>query len=78
MDGDQRHLKVLRVEAPVADTPLGRARRDFVFGDVWGRPVLGVKDRRLVSLAGVASTNALSSIDAHVYASLRSGDLTLQ
>ena len=78
MDGDQRHLTVLRVEAPVADTPLGRARRDFVFGDVWGRPVLGVKDRRLVSLAGVASTNALSSIDAHVYAALRSGDLTLQ
>jgi 4-carboxymuconolactone decarboxylase len=76
--GDQQYLKILGVEPPVAETPLARAQREYVFGEVWDRSGLSMRDRRLVSLAGVASTNAVSSIDAQVYAALQSGDLTLQ
>lgn len=77
MNGDQQFREVFGVEPVEALTPLARAEREFAFGDVWSRSGLSRRDRRLVSLAGVAATNAVSSIDAHVLAALGSDDLTL-
>ncbi len=62
---------------PPADTsgPL-TGLLDFVFADVWQRPVLSRRDRRFITLACVADADADRPLRDHVYAALNSGDLT--
>ncbi|HEY3697019.1 carboxymuconolactone decarboxylase family protein [Phenylobacterium sp.] len=50
---------------------------NFVFGEMWDRPGLGRKARRFVTMAAVGLNDANSPIMAHVYASLKSGDVSL-
>jgi 4-carboxymuconolactone decarboxylase len=49
----------------------------FAFGEVWQRGVLSVRDRRLITLACVGGEDTLVPIHSHVYAALKSGDLSL-
>jgi 4-carboxymuconolactone decarboxylase len=57
-------------------TPLYEAVLDFVFGEVWQRPLLGRRDRRLISLACTALSGAETPVRAHVHGALCSGELT--
>jgi 4-carboxymuconolactone decarboxylase len=62
---------------PVRDNPYsGAGILNFVFGEMWLRPGLGVKERRLVTVACVAFQDAPIPILSHVYAALKSGDVT--
>ena len=47
-----------------------------VFGDVWNRPGLSSRDRRLLTLAVIADAGRADIAPIHVGAALRSGDLT--
>lgn len=49
---------------------------DPVFGPVWERPGLSRRDRRLVSLTCVCALESVEQMNAHVYAALKSGDVT--
>ena len=49
----------------------------FVFGEVWARPGLTRRERRLVTLPCVAAADAQQPIEDHVYAALNSGDLNV-
>ena len=69
--------EVMAVDPPAATTPLLAARADFVFGQVWNRPGLSRRDRRIVTLACVCASDAVDEINDHMYAALASGDLTL-
>lgn len=60
-----------------ATTPFERATRDFVLGDVWSRPGLSRRDRRLVALACVAAAGSPGPMGEQVYAALNSDDLDL-
>lgn len=68
---------VMRAEPPAAPTSFESATLRFLFGEVWPRPGLSVRDRRLVTLACVCAADAVGPIEDHVYAALESGDLTL-
>lgn len=48
----------------------------FVFGEVWHRPGLARRDRRLLSLPVAAYVEAWTPIVSHVYGALKSGDLS--
>lgn len=61
---------------PSRDNPFTGAVLDFVYGEVWLRPGLGVKERRLISLACAALQDAYLPIVSHVYAALKSRDLS--
>lgn len=74
---DEVFREVMTVDPPAVDTALAEATRDFVFGQVWARPGLSRRDRRLVTLSCVAAADAPQPIDDHVYAALNSGDLSL-
>lgn len=50
---------------------------DFVFAEVWTRPVLSRRDRRFVTLACVADSDAEQPLIEHVYAALNSGDISI-
>jgi len=63
--------------APPRDNPYsGAGILNFVFGEMWLRPGLGMKERRLITVACVAFQDAPTPIMSHVYAALKSGDLS--
>jgi 4-carboxymuconolactone decarboxylase len=64
--------------APTRDDPYtGAGILNFVFGEMWLRPGLGMRERRLITVTCVAFQDAQYPIMSHVYAALRSGDLTV-
>ncbi len=63
--------------APIRDNPYsGAGILNFVFGEMWLRPGLGMKERRLVTVACVAFQDAPYPIMSHVYAALKSRDVS--
>jgi 4-carboxymuconolactone decarboxylase len=63
--------------APIRDNPYsGAGILNFVFGEMWLRPGLGMKERRLVTVACVAFQDAPIPIISHVYAALKSRDVS--
>jgi len=65
--------------APPPTTPYFAAGiHNFVFAEMWSRPGLTVKERRWITLACVAASDTLVPIQTHVYAALKSGDMTLE
>lgn len=63
--------------APLRDNPFqGAGILNYVFGEMWLRPGLGMKERRLVTVACVAFQDAPYPILSHVYAALKSRDLS--
>ena len=62
---------------PTRDNPYsGAGILNFVFGEMWLRPGLGMKERRLVTVACVAFQDAPYPILSHVYAALKSRDIS--
>lgn len=80
MDANARRTfrEVMMADPPEARSPLEQAHLEFVFGQVWSRPGLGRRERRLVTLACVAAADAQQPIEDHVYAALKSNDLTIE
>lgn len=63
--------------APARDNPYsGAGILNFVFGEMWRRPGLGMKERRLITVACVGFQDAQYPIMSHVYAALKSGDIS--
>ena len=62
---------------PIRDNPYsGAGILNFVFGEMWLRPGLGMKERRLITVACVAIQDAPIPILSHVYAALKSRDIS--
>lgn len=75
--GRRRYREVMVSDAPPPMTPyLDKGVVDAVFGELWDRPGLSRRDRRLVTLACVAAAAVEVPIQQHVYAALASGDLS--
>lgn len=49
---------------------------DEVFGDVWTRPGLTRKERRLLSIAATVTSGMTEEAEVHQYGALKSGDVT--
>lgn len=63
--------------APQRDNPFqGAGILNFVFGEMWLRPNLGMKERRLITVACVAFQDSPYPILSHVYAALKSRDIS--
>jgi 4-carboxymuconolactone decarboxylase len=63
--------------APIRDNPYaGAGILNFVFGEMWLRPGLSMKARRLVTVTCVAIQDAPIPIMSHVYATLKSRDIS--
>jgi 4-carboxymuconolactone decarboxylase len=63
--------------APNQDNPFqGAGILNFVFGEMWLRPGLGMKERRLITVACVAFQDAPYPIVSHVYAALKSREVS--
>ena len=78
--GEQSFREINRIPfAPTRDNPYsGAGILNFVFGEMWLRPGLGMKERRLVTVACVAFQDAPLPILSHVYAALKSRDVSFE
>ena len=67
------------VPAPPKDTAyVGSGILPFVFGEVWQRPFLSVRDRRFLTIAAVGLDDTIVPIRSHVYSGLKSGDVSFE
>ena len=48
----------------------------YCFGELWTRPGLDQRSRRLVTLVAAADSQAPSAVRSHVYSAMASGDFT--
>src|SRR5262249_34974925 len=48
----------------------------YAYGHLWERPGLSRRERRIVTIAAVATADSPTLLNAHVRAALASGDLT--
>ncbi|KUI31538.1 carboxymuconolactone decarboxylase [Mycobacterium sp. IS-1496] len=71
------YADVMTVPAPEPQSTAMARLLDFVFGEVWQRPVLSRRERRFITLACVAAADAETPLRDHVYAALNSADLTI-
>lgn len=79
-DGEESFKKINCLPfTPMRDNPYsGAGILNFVFGEMWLRPGLGMKERRLITVACVAFQDAEIPIMSHVYAALKSGDVSFE
>ena len=78
MTSDDIYRIVMATEPADDPSPLDRAERDRLFAGVWSRPGLTIRDRRIVTIVCVSAAVDVPAMDAHVYAALASGDLTIE
>ena len=78
MTSDGVYRAVMMTDPAADETPLELDARQQLFGTVWSRPGLSVRDRRFVTIACVSAAVDVAAMDAHVYAALASGDLTVE
>ncbi|MGX7677848.1 carboxymuconolactone decarboxylase family protein [Jatrophihabitans sp. DSM 45814] len=81
LQGGEKAFKDINVlaGAPPRDNPYsGAGILNFVFGEMWQRPGLGLRERRLITVACVALDDTAIPIQSHVYASMASGDVTVE
>lgn len=75
--GEKEFADVNLVPAPPRNTPYQQAGiLNFVFGHVWQRPGLSLRDRRFITVACVGVCQAPMPILAHVGSALHSGHVT--
>ena len=72
--GIEMWRKVMGNEPPAAVTGFTEMTRDHVFGEIWSRPGLTTRDRRMVSLTCTALAPG-PALAIHVEAALKSCDL---
>ncbi|MFN6549258.1 carboxymuconolactone decarboxylase family protein [Mycolicibacterium septicum] len=75
--GRREFAEVMTFEAPSDESPATANLIDFVFAEVWPRAALTRRDRRFVTLPCVAAADAEGPLRDHVYAALKSGDLSI-
>ena len=59
-----------------ADDPWLEMGQEHLFGQIWTRPGLTIKERRLISLSIAAALGSRLGFAAHLHGALESGDLT--
>jgi 4-carboxymuconolactone decarboxylase len=75
--GRREFAEVMTLPAPDDPSPTTSGLIDFVFAEIWSRPIMSRRDRRFVTLPCVAAADAERPLQEHVYAALSSGDLTI-
>lgn len=75
--GEESFRKVMTSAGPPPVTAFFEAGIvNYVFGELWTRPALDQRSRRLVTLVGAADSQAPQAVRSHVYSAMASGDLT--
>lgn len=69
---------VMTVEPPATTTAAEQAELEYLFGELWPRPGLGRRERRLITITCTGYAVTPQPIIDHAYAALNSGEFTIQ
>ncbi|SEP48634.1 carboxymuconolactone decarboxylase family protein [Amycolatopsis saalfeldensis] len=75
---DQVYGEGFSENLPVAATPMLEKTVDHLFGEIWSRPGLSVRDRRLLVLGATAALGRADLIRIQVEGALANGELTAE
>jgi 4-carboxymuconolactone decarboxylase len=70
--------QVMQAEPPPVTDPYTEVTTDHLMGQIWARPGLARRDRRLVTLTIAAVSGQDGPLRNHLRASLDSGDLSIE
>ena len=77
--GRAAYEEIMLTPAPAAATSFRQVGYlAYLYGEVWTRPGLSRKARRIVSICCAAHAGAVAELESHLYAALASGDLTYE
>jgi 4-carboxymuconolactone decarboxylase len=77
--GEDMWREVMRTDPPPSDGGgFIDLTRDHVFGNIWTRGELSVRDRRLIAITCTALNPSGPALGLHVANALKSGDLTVE
>lgn len=74
--GRARFEEVMGFPPPELEDPFLDITLDHLFAEVWSRPALSVRERRLVTLTILACLGHEPTLKLHLNAARRSGDLS--
>jgi 4-carboxymuconolactone decarboxylase len=75
--GRAAYEEIMCAPAPAAETVFsGLGYLDYLYGEIWTRPVLTRRERRIIALCCAALLDR--EAEAHAFAALRSGDLSVE
>lgn len=69
---------VMMADPPAGLSPAEEARLEHLFGEIWPRPGISRRERRLVTLTCTAFAVTPQPLIDHTYAALKSGDLAIE
>lgn len=72
------YTDVMLVQPPSGLPAVEEARLEYLFGEVWPRPGISRRERRLVTLTCAAFAVTAQPLIDHTYAALKSGDLSIE
>jgi 4-carboxymuconolactone decarboxylase len=75
--GLRLYEEIMAVAHPAPTSPRSATLIDFIFAEIWSRPGLTRRERRLVTITCLAGADAHSSLADHVYGALATADLTV-
>ena len=58
--------------------PITEWTRDVIFGELWQRDLLSMRERRLICIVSAAAAGSEVAVQSHVGGALDSGDFTLE
>ncbi|MGE0386321.1 MAG: carboxymuconolactone decarboxylase family protein [Gammaproteobacteria bacterium] len=74
--GLELYREIMQQAHPEPDSPRAAGLIDFVFAEIWARPGLSRRERRLIALSCAGGADARETLADHVYAALKSGDFS--
>ncbi len=75
--GKKAYESVMGEPAPTGATAFrGIGYLDYLYGENWTRPLLSVKERRIIAICCAAAINADRELAKHIYAAFSSGDIS--
>jgi 4-carboxymuconolactone decarboxylase len=75
--GQSAYAEIMLAPPPHAETLFrGLGYLDYLYGEIWTRPILSRRERRIISICCAGFVD--HDVQAHLYAALKSGDLTFE
>jgi 4-carboxymuconolactone decarboxylase len=71
------YREIMAAEPPEPATPRAATLIDFVFAEIWSRPGISRRDRRLIALTCAAGADAHRTVADHLYAALKTGEFSI-
>lgn len=75
--GLELYRQIMAKEHSEPTTPLNATLVDFVFAEIWSRPGISRRDRRLIAMSCAAGADAFHTLGDHFFAALKTEEFTI-